>query len=66
MARSRGAVERYTSNEQNPRYAPRAATKLTVTGANGCTSMATAIVELDTDAPGAEATGAASPATTTA
>ncbi|MBK8499248.1 MAG: T9SS type A sorting domain-containing protein [Flavobacteriales bacterium] len=47
----------YTSNEQNPTVCAAGSYELTVTGANGCTSMATAIVELDTDAPGAEATG---------
>ncbi len=47
----------FTSTEQNPTVCAPGTYTLTVTGANGCTSTATAEVNSDTDAPTAEATG---------
>ncbi|TXI77581.1 MAG: hypothetical protein E6Q44_13365, partial [Flavobacteriales bacterium] len=47
----------FTSNEQNPTVSAAGTYTLVVTGANGCTSQASAVVELDSDAPGAQATG---------
>src|SRR6185436_5997181 len=47
----------FTSNDQNPTVSAAGTYELTVTGANGCTSVAQAEVELDNDGPGAQATG---------
>ena len=47
----------FTSSDQNPVVATAGTYVLTVTGANGCTSQASADVLLDADAPGASATG---------
>ncbi|MBK8499301.1 MAG: hypothetical protein IPL52_10890 [Flavobacteriales bacterium] len=47
----------YTSNEQNPEVCAAGTYVLTVTGANGCTSQANAEVDVDDEAPGAQATG---------
>ncbi|MEZ4788845.1 MAG: hypothetical protein R2811_02380 [Flavobacteriales bacterium] len=47
----------FTSNEQNPTVSAAGTYNLTVTGANGCTSTASAIIELDSAAPGAQASG---------
>ncbi len=47
----------FTSSEQNPTVSVAGTYVLTVTGANGCTSTAQAVVELDNAAPGAQATG---------
>ena len=46
----------FTSSDQNPVVATAGTYVLTVTGANGCTSQASADVLLDADAPGASAT----------
>ncbi|MCB0818826.1 MAG: hypothetical protein KDB77_15040, partial [Flavobacteriales bacterium] len=47
----------FTSSDQNPVVATAGTYTLTVTGANGCTSQASADVLLDVDVPGASATG---------
>ncbi|MBL7983769.1 MAG: hypothetical protein JNM91_02160 [Flavobacteriales bacterium] len=47
----------YTSTEQNPTVTEAGTYVLTVTGANGCTSTATAVVEQDNTVPGAQAAG---------
>ncbi|MEB2341591.1 MAG: T9SS type A sorting domain-containing protein, partial [Flavobacteriia bacterium] len=47
----------FTSTEQNPTVNEAGTYTLTVTGANGCTSTATAVVELDNQVPGAQASG---------
>ncbi|MBL0046065.1 MAG: hypothetical protein IPP33_17240 [Flavobacteriales bacterium] len=47
----------YTSNVQNPTVSVAGTYVLTVTGANGCTSTAQAVVEQDNTPPGAQATG---------
>ncbi len=47
----------FTSNEQNPTVTVAGTYVLTVTGANGCTSTAQAVVELDNAVPGAQAGG---------
>ncbi|HMN05989.1 MAG TPA: T9SS type A sorting domain-containing protein, partial [Flavobacteriales bacterium] len=47
----------FTSTEQNPTVTEAGTYTLTVTGENGCTSQATATVELDNEAPGASAEG---------
>ncbi|MBK9175985.1 MAG: hypothetical protein IPM46_06515 [Flavobacteriales bacterium] len=47
----------FTSNDQNPTVSVAGTYDLTVTGANGCQSFASAEVELDDDAPGAQAAG---------
>ncbi|MBL0043531.1 MAG: hypothetical protein IPP33_03645 [Flavobacteriales bacterium] len=47
----------FTSNEQNPTVSVAGTYVLTVTGANGCTSTAQAVVEQDNTLPGAQATG---------
>lgn len=48
----------FTSNEQNPVVSQAGDYTLTVTGANGCTSTATANVALNKDAPEVTVTGA--------
>ncbi|MBK9147994.1 MAG: hypothetical protein IPM12_09300 [Flavobacteriales bacterium] len=47
----------FSSTEQNPTVCAPGTYTLVVTGTNGCTSTATAEVEQDTDAPGAQAAG---------
>jgi hypothetical protein len=47
----------FASNAQNPTVSVAGTYTLVVTGANGCSSQASAVVELDSDAPGAQATG---------
>ncbi|MBK9175982.1 MAG: hypothetical protein IPM46_06500 [Flavobacteriales bacterium] len=47
----------FTSNDQNPTVSVAGTYDLTVTGANGCQSFASAEVELDDAAPGAQAAG---------
>jgi hypothetical protein len=47
----------FTSTEQNPTVCAPGTYTLTVTGANGCTSTATAEVDQDVDVPGAQAVG---------
>ncbi|MBL0046067.1 MAG: hypothetical protein IPP33_17250 [Flavobacteriales bacterium] len=47
----------FTSNAQNPVVTAAGTYVLTVTGANGCTSVAQAVVEQDNTLPGAQATG---------
>ncbi|MFN4257569.1 MAG: PKD domain-containing protein, partial [Saprospiraceae bacterium] len=47
----------FTSTEQNPTVCAAGTYTLTVTGTNGCTSTATAEVELDNSLPGAQAAG---------
>ncbi|MBK9175978.1 MAG: hypothetical protein IPM46_06480 [Flavobacteriales bacterium] len=47
----------FTSNDQNPTVSVAGTYTLTVTGDNGCQSFASAEVELDDDAPGAQAAG---------
>ncbi len=47
----------FTSNDQNPLVSAAGIYVLTVTGANGCTSIAEAVVEQDDNSPGAQATG---------
>ncbi|MBP6573211.1 MAG: hypothetical protein KA230_02070 [Flavobacteriales bacterium] len=55
----------FTSGDQNPTVSEAGTYVLTVTGANGCTSMAQADVTLDNAAPGAQATGGVLTCTTT-
>ncbi|MBS1939132.1 MAG: T9SS type A sorting domain-containing protein, partial [Bacteroidetes bacterium] len=47
----------FTSTEQNPSVGVAGTYILSVTGQNGCSSTATAVVELDNEVPGAQATG---------
>src|SRR5690606_24707196 len=47
----------FASTEQNPSVSIPGSYVLTVTGSNGCTSTATAVVEQDVDVPGANAIG---------
>ncbi|MBK9627783.1 MAG: hypothetical protein IPO56_08815 [Flavobacteriales bacterium] len=47
----------FTSTEQNPTVNAAGTYNLTVTGANGCTSTASAVVEQDDEVPGASAQG---------
>ena len=47
----------FTSSDQNPVVATAGTYVLTVTGANGCTSTANALVDEDLDLPGASASG---------
>ncbi|MBK9175983.1 MAG: hypothetical protein IPM46_06505 [Flavobacteriales bacterium] len=47
----------FTSSDQNPTVSVAGTYDLTVTGANGCQSFASAEVELDDAAPGAQAAG---------
>ncbi|HRW89429.1 MAG TPA: hypothetical protein P5027_05710, partial [Flavobacteriales bacterium] len=47
----------FTSSDQNPVVATAGIYVLTVTGANGCTSTANALVDEDLDLPGASASG---------
>ncbi|MBK9175980.1 MAG: hypothetical protein IPM46_06490 [Flavobacteriales bacterium] len=47
----------FTSNDQNPTVSVAGTYDLTVTGDNGCQSFASAEVELDDAAPGAQAAG---------
>ncbi|MCB9183724.1 MAG: hypothetical protein H6591_07375 [Flavobacteriales bacterium] len=49
--------DNFTSTEQNPTVCAAGDYILTVTGSNGCTSMATANVDVDDELPGAQATG---------
>ncbi|HNM69688.1 MAG TPA: hypothetical protein PKG57_08515, partial [Flavobacteriales bacterium] len=55
----------FTSNDQNPVVNTAGTYNLVVTGANGCTSQASAVVELDNAAPGAQAAGGTLTCTTT-
>ncbi|MBX7129712.1 MAG: T9SS type A sorting domain-containing protein, partial [Flavobacteriales bacterium] len=55
----------FTSNDQNPVVSTAGTYNLVVTGANGCTSQASAVVELDNAAPGAQAAGGTLTCTTT-
>ena len=47
----------FTSTEQNPVVATAGTYVLTVTGTNGCTSTASATVEMNNEVPGAQASG---------
>ncbi|MCB9194032.1 MAG: hypothetical protein H6597_05815, partial [Flavobacteriales bacterium] len=47
----------FTSDQQDPTVCTAGTYTLTVTGTNGCTSTATAVVDEDTDLPGAQASG---------
>ncbi|HRP82358.1 MAG TPA: hypothetical protein PLY76_10690, partial [Flavobacteriales bacterium] len=47
----------FTSTEEDPTVSVPGTYTLTVTGTNGCTSTATAVVELDNEVPGAQAAG---------
>src|SRR5690606_39856896 len=55
----------FTSNAQNPTVSMAGTYTLVVTGANGCTSQATAEVLMDDQAPGAQAVGGTLTCTTT-
>ena len=55
----------FTSNDQNPTVTAAGTYVLTVTGANGCTSRAEVVVELDNTVPGAQAAGGTLTCTTT-
>ncbi len=47
----------FTSTEQNPTVNAAGTYNLTVTGTNGCTSTASAVIEQDDEVPGASAQG---------
>ena len=55
----------FTSLDQNPTVSVAGTYVLTVTGANGCTSVDNAEVDQDDDVPGAQATGGTLTCTTT-
>ncbi|MBK8614519.1 MAG: hypothetical protein IPN85_13790 [Flavobacteriales bacterium] len=55
----------FTSQDQNPTVSAAGTYTLTVTGSNGCTSQANAVVGLDDEAPGAQANGGTLTCTTT-
>src|SRR5690606_25885904 len=61
----RAALPIFTSDVQNPTVNVAGTYTLVVTGANGCTSQATAEVLMDDQAPGAQAVGGTLTCTTT-